>query len=186
MEEVDYLSIDPPIGDARGKIEVIEFFHYGCTACDRLEPLLVEWLRKLPADVDFRRVPALRRQDWIPLTRLYFSLEALGELDRLHGQVYRDIHEQGRNLGNSTELVPWAARHGIDGKRLAEVLDSDETMARVQRARDQTTAYGVRSTPSIAVDGRYLTNAAMLGDINALLPLVDALIDKARAARARQ
>jgi len=186
MEEVDYLSINPPIGEARGRIEVIEFFHYGCTACNRLEPLLVEWLRKLPADVSFRRVPALRRQDWIPLTRLYFSLEALGELDRLHGQAYRAIHEQGLNLSNSSELLPWAARNGIDEKRLADILDSDETTAQVQRARDQTAAYGVRSTPSIAVDGRYLTNAAMLGDINALLPLVDDLIGKARAARGRQ
>lgn len=186
MEEADYLRIDPPIGDGRGKIEIIEFFHYGCSACYRLEPLLAGWLASLPADVEFRRVPALRRQDWIPLTRLYFSLEALGMVERIHAQVYRDIHEQGMNLGNTSESLPWAARRGVDRDRLAALLDSDEVGAQVQRARDMTIAYGVRSTPSLAVDGRYLTNAAMLGDVNALLPMVDQLIDKARATRNRR
>lgn len=182
MEDVDYIRIEPPVAAAGDAIEVIEFFHYGCPACYRLEPMLEAWIGKLPDDVTFRRVPALRRQAWIPLTRLYFSLEALGMLGRLHGRVYQDIHEQGLNLGNSSELLPWAGRQGVDRELLAATLDSDRTSRDVQRARDLTIAYGVRSTPSIVVDGRFLTNAEMLGDVEALLPMVDALIEKARTS----
>jgi thiol:disulfide interchange protein DsbA len=182
MEEVDYIRVEPPVPAAGDAIEVIEFFYYGCPACYRLEPMLEAWMEKLPGDVIFRRIPALRRQAWIPLTRLYFSLEALGVLGRLHGRVYRGIHEQGLNLGNSSELLPWADGHGVDRELLAATLDSDRTSRDVQRARDLTITYGVRSTPSIVVDGRFLTNAEMLGDVEALLPTVDALIEKARTS----
>ncbi len=183
MEEVDYLLIDPPVRPANGKIEVIEFFHYGCSACYRFEPLLAAWIARLPEDVVFRRIPALRRQDWIPLTRLYFALGALGELGRLHGQVYRDVHEGRLNLGNSSEALPWAERQGLDRDRFEAALASEEVGREVQRARDLTVTYGVRSTPTMTVDGRFLTHAALLGDINALLPMTDTLIDKARTAR---
>lgn len=183
MGGVDYLVMDPPAQSAPGRIEVIEFFHYGCSACYRLEPLLEAWLADLPPDVEFRRVPALRRQAWIPLTRLFFALEATGQLDRLHAEVYREVHEAGVNLGDSSQALPWAARQGIDRERFAAALESDDTSAKVQRARDMTVAYGVNSTPTLIVDGRYLTNAAMLGRIDALLPVVDELIDKARQER---
>ena len=75
MEDVDYVVIAPRPGAAGGRIEVIEFFYYGCDSCHRFEPALAAWLRNLAPDVSFRRVPALRRMDWMPLTRLYFALE---------------------------------------------------------------------------------------------------------------
>lgn len=186
MEDVDYVLIDPPIPVRGGQIEVVEFFHYGCAACYRFEPLLAGWLDRLPGDVAFGRMPALRRRDWVPLAQLYFALEQMGELSRLHGQVYRDVHETELNLGNSTEAIAWAGRHGIDGGAFARVLESDQVSAAVQRARDATVAYGVRATPSMVVDGRYLTGAGMVGSVEALLPVVDELIAKARAARAKQ
>jgi protein dithiol oxidoreductase (disulfide-forming) len=185
MEDVDYVLIDPPIAANGGQIEVVEFFYYGCAACYRFEPLLVGWLDRMPVDVAFRRIPALRRADWIPLTRLYYALEKLGELGRLHGQVYRDVHD-GNSLGNSADGIAWAERHGVDRESFARVLESGEVSAEVQRARDATVAYGVRATPSMIVDGRYLTSAAMVGSVEALLPVVDALIAKARAARTKQ
>jgi thiol:disulfide interchange protein DsbA len=187
MEDVDYVVIDPPVLSGTGaRVEVIEFFHYGCAACYRFEPLLVEWLRRLPPDIAFRRVPALRRMDWIPLTRLYFALEQAGELPRLHGQVYRDIHEKDLNLGNSTEAIAWAGQHGLDRDAFARMLESEQVSAEVQRARDATVAYGIRATPGIVIDGRYLTGTGMVGSVEALLPVVDELIAKARAARRKQ
>lgn len=186
MEDVDYVLIDPPISPRGEQVEIVEFFHYGCAACYRFEPLLVEWLGRLPADVEFRRMPALRRMDWILLTRLYFALQEAGELPRLHGQVYRDIHEKELNLGNVTEAIAWAARHGLDREAFARALESKQVSAEVQRARDATVAYGIRATPSIVIDGRYLTGTGMVGSVEALLPVVDELIAKARAARAKR
>ena len=183
MEDVDYFLIAPQPVAVPGKIEVIEFFYYGCDSCNRLEPQLQSWLTTLAPDVSFRRVPALRRTAWVPLTRVYFALEQIGELERLHTQVYRAVHDEGLNLGDSSELYEWAQKYGLDRARLERVLDSDLVRAQVQRARDATVAYGIRATPSFVVDGRYLTSGGMVGSLEALLPIVDGLIDRARVTR---
>lgn len=183
MEDVDYVLIPPQPVVIPDKIEVIEFFYYGCESCNRLEPQLQSWLRTRARDISFRRVPALRRTAWVPLTRVYFALEQLGELDRLHTQVYQAVHDDGLNLGNSSELYEWAQKVGLDRGKLEQVLDSDAVRAQVQRARDATVAYGIRATPSFVVDGRYVTSGGMVGSLEALLPVVDGLIDKARMTR---
>ncbi|HWA12463.1 MAG TPA: thiol:disulfide interchange protein DsbA/DsbL [Burkholderiales bacterium] len=183
MQDVDYVLIDPPAGRPGQGIEVLEFFHYGCGACYRLEPLLSRWVADLPGDVRFLRVPALRNSSWIPLTRLFFALDELGALPQLHSQAFRDIHESRLNLRDAARAAQWAQDNGLDHGAFTTLLESEEMKSRVQQARDLTLAYGVRSTPSVAVDGRYLTSAAMTGSVDALLPVVDALIDKARAAR---
>ena len=184
MEDVDYVLIAPQPGAGGVRIEVIEFFYYGCDSCSRFEPMLARWLKKLPPDVSFRRVPALRRMDWVPLTRSYFALEEAGALDRLHGEVYKAIHERGINLGDSSELLKWAEMNGLERASFDNVLNSESASAKVQKARDTTVAYAIRATPSMVVDGRYLTSGGMLGSLDALLPVVDGLIDKARKERA--
>ncbi len=186
MEDVDYVLIPPQPVLAPDKIEVVEFFYYGCESCSRLEPQLQSWLKTLPEDISFRRVPALRRKAWIPLTRIYFALEQLGEIERLHTQVYQAFHDAGLNLGNSTELYEWAKRSGLDRDKLEQVLESDLVSAQVQRARDSTVAYGIRATPSFVVDGKYMTSGGVTGSVDALLPTVDGLIDKVRAIRKRK
>jgi thiol:disulfide interchange protein DsbA len=183
MQDVDYVLIDPPATRPGAQVEVVEFFHYGCGACYRLEPLLNRWAANLPEDVQFLRVPALRNTTWIPLTRLFFALDELGALPQLHQQVFHDIHETRLNLGDAARAAQWAQDNGLDRKAFEAALESEDMKSRVQRARDLTVWYGVRNTPSIAVDGRYLTSAAMTGSVDALLPVVEALIDKARASR---
>jgi len=186
MEDADYVRITPqPVAEG-GRIEVIEFFHYGCEACYRFEPLLVRWSKSLPPDVVLRRVPALRRIDWIPLASVYFALEQLGEIGRLHGEVYRGLHENNLNLGDSTELFRWGQQYGLERGPLESALRSEQTSARIQGARDATVAYGVRATPTLVVDGRYLTSGAMVGNIELLLPVVDGLIDQVRRQRAER
>ena len=183
MEDVDYILIPPQPGAGGGRIEVIEFFYYGCDSCYRFEPSLANWLKKLGPDVTFRRVPALRRMEWVPLTRLYFAFEEAGALDRLHGEIYKAIHEKGINLGDLGELLKWAEMNGLERASFGKILNSESMSAKVQKARDTTVAYGVRATPSIVVDGKYLTSGGMLGSLDALLPVVDGLLDKARKER---
>ena len=183
MEDVDYVLIPPQPVVIPDKIEVIEFFYYGCESCYRLEPQLQSWLTTLPQDISFRRVPALRRTAWVALTRVYFALEQLGEIERLHTQVYQAVHDERLNLGNSSELYEWAQKIGLDRGKIEQALDSDVVRAQVQRARDATVAYGIRATPSFVVDGRYVTSGGMVGSLDALLPMVDELIAKARDTR---
>ncbi len=184
MEDVDYVLIPLQPAAGGGRIEVVEFFYYGCDSCYRFEPMLSGWLKKLAPDVSFRRVPALRRMEWVPLTRLYFALEEAGAVDRLHDEVYKAIHEKDISLGDSSELPKWAETNGLERPSFEKILDSESVSAKVQKARDTTVAYGVRATPSMVVDGKYLTSGGMLGSLDALLPVVDGLIDKARKERA--
>jgi thiol:disulfide interchange protein DsbA len=186
MEDVDYVLIVPQPVAVPGKVEVLEFFYYGCESCSRLEPPLQAWLKTLPQDTSFRRMPALRRTAWVPLTRLYFALEELGEIERLHAQVYRAVHEGGLNLADSTEREAWAQKSGLDTAKLEKLLDSDTVRIQVQRARDATVSYRIRATPSFVVDGKYMTSGDMVGSLDGLLATVDGLIDKARGARTRK
>src|SRR3954469_2341696 len=183
LECLDYVVIPAQPIAVRDKIEVIEFFYYGCESCNRLEPHLQSWLKTLSPDILFRRIPALRRTAWMPLTRVYFALEQLGEIETMHTEVYRAVHEEGINLGISSELFQWVEKRGLDRNKVEEVLDSDSVIAKVQYARDATVAYAIRATPSFVVDGRYLTSPGMLRSSNGLFPTLDILIEKVRLAR---
>jgi thiol:disulfide interchange protein DsbA len=183
LEGVDYVLIPAQPIAVRDKIEVIEFFYYGCESCNRLEPHLQSWLKTLSPDISFRRIPALRRTAWMPLTRVYFALEQLGEIETMHTEVYRAVHEEGINLGVSSEFFQWVQKRGLDRNKVEEVLDSDSVIAKVQYARDATVAYAIRATPSFVVDGRYLTSPGMLRSSNGLFPTLDILIEKVRLAR---
>lgn len=182
MEGVDYVAI-PGAPPPEGKIQVIEFFHYGCAVCYRFEPLLVAWLKRLPPDVEFARVPALRRAEWVPMAQLYFTLDVLGETGRLHAVVYRAVHETDVNLGDSVQARAWAIAHGVDGERFDAALGSDEVAEQVRQAHEFTLAYEVRATPTMTVDGRYATSPGITGSLESVLSVVDGLIAKAREAR---
>ena len=112
IQDADYVLIAPQAATVPGKIEVIEFFYYGCESCNRLEPRLQSWLKTLPSDVSFRRIPALRRTAWVPLTRVYFALEQFGEIERLHEKVYQAVHEDGLNLGIRPSSINGRKRSG--------------------------------------------------------------------------
>src|SRR5512140_3800545 len=105
MEDVDYIRIPPQPVAVADKIEVIEFFHYGCASCNRFEPHLQAWLATLPVDVSFRRIPALRKSQWVPFARLFYALEALGQIERLHAEVYRALHDDDVNLVDSADAI---------------------------------------------------------------------------------
>ncbi len=186
MEEADYRLIpQQPLPDP-SKIEVLEFFYYGCRWCNEFEPFLTEWLGHLAPDVVFRRAPALRTQRWITLTRAYFALEQMGELGRLHGKVFRAFHRDNVNLESEGELMKWVTAQGVDPTRFETVFRSARTTSAVDRAHDATGAYRIDSTPSLVVQGRYLTTSAMAGGVAELLPLADQLVEMVRAQSNKQ
>lgn len=181
-----YRLIDPQPVEAGDKVEVIEFFWYGCPYCHELQSSLAEWLKRKSADVTLRRVPALLGDDRVPHARIYYALEMLGELDRLHQQVYRSYHLQQLPMSKPEVMTQWAVRHGIDRQRWLTAYNSGEVAQKIQRAQELTRAYDVQGTPSIVVNGRYLTSSGMAGGVRDVMPVVDDLIHIARQQRANK
>jgi thiol:disulfide interchange protein DsbA len=179
----EYRTI-PPRPPATGeRIEVIEFFWYGCPYCNQLQPALESWLQRKPADVELRRIPAVFRESWIPHARLYYTLETLGELGRLHQTVYRTHHIEHENLNSAERSAEWAGRHGLDRAAWLATYNSPEVEQKVRQAIADTRLYAVQGTPSLVIDGRYLTSTSFTETVAGVIPILDELIGLARAER---
>jgi len=181
---VDYRLIEQQPVQSDGRVEVIDFFWYGCPHCYNLQPALEEWIKRAPPDVALRRIPAILRDGWAPHARIYYTLESLGELDRLHQEVYHGYHVQELHMSKSDVMAQWAVRHGIDRKKWADAYNSAEVTQKVARAKNLTLDYNVQGTPSLIVDGRYLTSPAMARSEQRMIPILDDLVRIARERRA--
>lgn len=178
--DIDYRVIKPqPVSVANG-IEVIDFFWYGCPHCYNLQPALERWIGRKPADVTVRRIPAILRDSWAPHARIYYTLEALGEVERLHQNVYRSYHVEELFMSKPEVMSEWAARNGIARERWNEAYNSPAVQRKVEEAARLTRAYGITGTPSLVVNGRYLTSGSMAESLNGVIAILDGLIDKMR------
>jgi thiol:disulfide interchange protein DsbA len=189
----DYSLIEPaqPVGGG-GKIEVLEFFWYGCPHCIRLEPKLNAWLKRMPADVDFKRVPAAFRESWLPLARAQYALQALGLADKLHGELFSAIHERKtldiKTLAaNPAPLFDWMAANGVDRKEFADAYHSPAVAARAKNTIETTRKYALPDVPAVVINGRFLIALSMAGYSNGdsknyelLFKNIDQLIAQAR------
>jgi thiol:disulfide interchange protein DsbA len=179
-EGQDFRVIRPPLMADRDRIEVVEFFWYGCPHCFDLEPVLADWVKKLPADVVFRRSPALfPNNKWTPGARIYYTLEAMNLLDKLHSEVFNAIHVERQRLEDEKVLFEWVAKKGIDARQFSEAWSSFGVQSQLQQARRTTLAAGVTGVPSVMVHGRYL--ALTPGNYVEMLANIERLIAQVRA-----
>lgn len=182
----DYLRLDPPHAVASGdKIEVIEFFYYGCPVCYELEPKLSRWYFNGPGSVALRRVPALSSDNWDNFAKLFYTLDAMGQLGRLHWPVYDNFHFRGMKLNDEQVAADWVAHNGLDRKQFIDLYGSPQIQAKLAAARTTMQGYGITGVPSIVVDGKFLTSARMTGSTDQLVQVVQQLIELARKERAR-
>lgn len=165
------------------RIEVIDFFFYGCPYCNTMRPMLEAWRKALPADVVFRRTPAVRRDSWVPLARTFYTLELLGETERLHEEVYKSYHDEELSMSRSDVMADWAQRHGIDRARWLEVYNSAEVTRLVERARRMTEDYDVQGTPTLVINGRYLTSSGMTDGVKYVVPVAEQIVRMIREQR---
>jgi thiol:disulfide interchange protein DsbA len=180
-QPVQYGEINPPQPvEAKGKIEVIEFFWYGCPHCYTLEPHIEAWLKTLPPDVDFRRVPAVFSQRWGHDAAIYYTLEALGLIDKLHRPLFDAIHKQNLRTDNEPALNEWLQKQGVDPKKFMDTMKSFGVQSKTRRAVQQTIAYKIDGTPAMAVAGRYTVSAEQGRTQQGMLKAVDTLVAKAR------
>ncbi len=172
----DYIELKPPLPvDSSGKIEVLELFWYGCIHCYNLEPALESWTKKLPADVQFRRMPAVFNRQMAHDAAIFYAFEALGVLDKLHRPFFDAIHRDRLRTDNAEALAEWLRKNSIDPKKFDDTLKSFGVQSKTKRAAQLTVAYKIDGTPAMAVHGRYTVNAG-----EDLLNTVNALIDATR------
>jgi thiol:disulfide interchange protein DsbA len=180
--DADYREIAQQPIETGDKIEVIDFFFYGCQFCNDLLPRLERWRQGKPADVELRRIPVVRHDSWVPLAKTYFTLEAMGEVERLHSAVFHGYHVEDLYMSQEKVISEWAAKHGLDRDKFMAIYRSDETRRKVERARRQTLEYDIQGTPTLVVDGRLLTDGSSAKTIDVL----DRMIGIARAQREKK
>jgi len=185
-EGKDYAVLpQPQPTDAKGKVEVTEFFWYGCPHCYEFEPTLTKWLKTLPKDVAFRRIPADFGR-WTAGAKLYYALDTIGEEERLHKDLFDAIHLERLNYNLESEVTDWLVKKGVDRKKFSDALNSFSVQSKVSRAQQMSAAYALTGVPTIVIGGKYSTNNGMAGSYEALPAIMDELIAKVRTEQGKK
>ncbi len=181
----DYLQLDPraPVEAPAGKIEVVEFFWYNCPHCNAFEPTLDAWIKRLPKDVAFRRVPVAFRDDFVPQQRLYYSLDALGLIDKLHAKVFAAIHVEKQNLARGDAIVDWVVKQGVDKAKFTEQFNSFSVATKASKGTQLQNTYKVEGVPALGVAGRFYTDGSLTKNMERALQVVDGLVALVRSGK---
>jgi thiol:disulfide interchange protein DsbA len=189
VEGTDFRTLSPAQPTSSpGKIEVIEFFSYGCPHCNDFYPLIATWAAKLPKDVVLRRVPvSFNRPAWISLARAYYALEASGDLERLDGALFHAIHQEHQELFEEQNLADWVGRSGGNGEKFASAYVDFSVNTKTVQADQMAISFHVDAIPTLAVDGKYVAVAdSSQGEqpyFHQLLANTERLIARVRAER---
>jgi thiol:disulfide interchange protein DsbA len=181
----EYKTLDKklPTEAPAGKVEVVEFFWYSCPHCNAFEPQLEAWVKKLPADVSFRRVPVAFRDDFVPQQRLYYTLEAMGKVDELHRKVFNAIHVDRQPTAKEDQILAWAEKNGLDKAKFKEVYNSFSVQTKARKASQLQEAFQVEGVPALGIAGHWYTDGSLAGNMPRALQVTDYLVAEARKSR---
>jgi len=185
QEGVSYQRIarpQPPA--AQDRIEVIEFFWYGCPHCYSFEESLNAWAAALPEDVHFRRVPAVLSKNWLAHARAYYVADELGILDEVHDELFDRIHRQGKPTNDQDSLREFFVANGADGDRFDELFESRVVQSKLKQMVLMARRFGISGVPNMVVQGKYLVTGRLAGSNDKMLQAVDELIEREREAAA--
>ena len=180
-EGFDYrvLPITQPI-DAKGKVEVIEFFWYGCPHCYEFEPELKGWIKRQNKDVVFKKVPIAFREELMPHIQLFYALETLGKGDALNDKVMFAMHRENKRLLNENEIADWVAAQGVDRNAFLAAYRSFAVLSKARAANQLGNAYRIDGVPTVAVQGKYITSPSIAGSRAKAVNVMDFLVNKVR------
>jgi thiol:disulfide interchange protein DsbA len=168
--------------DTGKKIEVVEFFWYGCPACNAFEPALEAWVKRLPPDVLFRRVPVGFSVPHQLHQRMFYALESMGQGDALHRRIFAAMHVQGNRMLTERDVIAWVAAQGVDAERFTAEMRSMSVDTRARQARQLSDAYRIDGVPSLGVQGRFFTSGSMAGTFDRALAVTDFLVQRVRSS----
>lgn len=180
-----YDVIDNPVARTapRDKIEVAEFFWYGCGHCYTFESLLEPWKETLPGDVAFRAIPAVWRDIMELHARAFFAAQVLGVTEKVHPALFRAMHVDNKRLATRGEIAALFAAHGVEQADFDKAFDSFGVNSQVRQALAAAKGAGLTGTPSMMVEGKYLITTGKAGSQAGMLEVAEFLIAKERAAR---
>ena len=181
----DYLVLDKraAVEAPEGKVEVVEFFWYSCPHCNAFEPTLDAWIKRLPKDVAVRRAPVAFRDDFVPQQRLYYALEAMGLVEKLHAKVFAAIHVEKQTLAKPELIADWVAKQGVDKTKFLEQFNSFAVSTKSSRAAQLQNAYKVEGVPALGIAGRFYTDGTLAKSMERGLQVADFLVAELRAGR---
>jgi protein dithiol oxidoreductase (disulfide-forming) len=183
-EQTGYETLSPPQPTQNpDKIEVIEFFWYGCPHCYSFEPLLEKWVKNLPKNVEFIREPAAFNELWSKHAKAYFTAEALGVVDKVHADFFDAIQNKKEKLDTEEELAKFFAAHGVDESQFHEAYNSFAVDSKMRNAPSMATRYGITGVPAIIINGKYKTNGPLAGSHEKMIEVMNDLIKKESAAK---
>jgi protein dithiol oxidoreductase (disulfide-forming) len=178
-EGIEYAKVSQPQPtETDGKVEVLEFFWYGCPHCWHLEPLLKQWKANLPANAQFRRSPAILGPHWEPLGRAYFAAELMGKAEELHEPLFEAVQVKKQRLVDVDSIAKFVATQGIDPEAFKEAYKSFFVDMQVRKAMELTKAFGIDGVPAIVVNGKYRTSASQAGGNEQMLNVITQLVEQ--------
>ena len=181
VEGRDFVRLNSPVAvPAGGKIDVIEFFSYGCPHCYSFEPMLEQWVKRQPADVAFRRVPATFNPTFEGYARLFYALEAIGQVEALHKRVFAAIHVQRQRLDKEADIAAFVSANGGDGAKAVEAMKSFGVATKLRQAKQSFEAYKIDGVPTLGIHGRWFTSGSLTGSNDKALAVADQLVERAR------
>ena len=186
VEGTNYRRLSKPapvnLSSPDKKVEVVEFFWYECPHCSRFEPIAAAWAAKLPADVEYQRVPVGFTARHQAAQKIFYALEDMGLLETMHRRIFAAIHVQRQRLSTEKEYAAYLVSQGVDSQKLEAALRSFSVNTKAKRATQLTDAYQIDGTPALGVQGRYWTSGSMTGGFDGMLSTADYLIGLARKA----
>jgi thiol:disulfide interchange protein DsbA len=181
VEGTHYVKLSQPLAVPPGKIEVVEFFWYGCPHCNAFEPAVDAWSKKLPPDVAFRRVPvAFRDEPFVAHQKIYYALDAMGLVPTIHRKVFYAIHGERQRLEKPADISAFMQKNGVDAAKFMENFNSFSTQTKARQAAKLAADYKIDGVPAIGVQGKYYTTGTLAGTSDASLVVADYLINKTR------
>jgi thiol:disulfide interchange protein DsbA len=178
-----YEAISPPQPTANpDKIEVIEFFWYGCPHCYSFEPYLKTWLKTKPDNVEFIRIPAVFNEQWGKHAKAYFTAEALGIVDKVHDDLFNAIQNK-EELETEEQLQKFFTAHGVKDSDFKEAYNSFMIDAKMRQAPQLAAKYGLTGVPAVVINGKYKTNGTLAGSQEKMIDVINKLIKQESGAK---
>lgn len=182
VEGQHYVKLSQPVPmPSNGKVNVVEFFWYGCPHCNAFEPMLESWVKSLPPEVAFTRAHVAFSALHETHSRVFYTLESMGLVEQMHRKVFAAIHNQRKRLDKDADIEAFMTEHGVDGKKFIETSKSFGVQAKVRQAKQLSDAYKIDGVPAMGVQGRFYTNIGLAGGPDKALAVVNHLAQRVRS-----
>lgn len=178
-----YADINPPqqVSTGEGKVEVLEYFWFGCPHCFAFEPTINEWAANKPDYVEFVREAPPLNPAWRPHSETFYAAEQLGVTDKIFDQMFDGIHKEKRSLRSRKEIAKFVGELGVDSKEFIAAMKSFAVETRMRQAMQKSRASGITGVPSVVINGKYITGNSLAGGHDGIIRVINELVEKEHA-----